>query len=75
MGEKHHVDALQGLTGRINAAIMPPLFNADVKEKQIARKVIRLQALVTLAATGAAYSWESSQQFAIPMLAGGGYRS
>ncbi|MDD5056914.1 MAG: ATP synthase subunit I [Sideroxydans sp.] len=72
MGGKDHVDAQQGLTHKINAAMMPPLFNADVQENQIARKVIGLQLLVTLAATGAAYSWEGTLQYAIPVLAGGG---
>lgn len=63
--------AQQGLTPQPNAAIIPPLFQAEVQEKQLARKVIWLQALVTLAAAGAAYGWESSPQNAIAVLGGG----
>lgn len=64
--------ARQSLTPQVNAAIIPPLFDAEVQEKQLARKVIGLQALVTLAAAGAVYGWEGSPQYAIAVLGGGG---
>jgi ATP synthase protein I len=61
------------LTPPLNAAIIAALFNAEVQEKKLARKVIGLQILVTLAATGiTAVSWESSPQYAIAVLGGGG---
>jgi hypothetical protein len=61
------------LTPPLNAAIIPPLFKAEVQEKQLARKVISLQALATLLAAGiAAYCWRSSPQYAIAVLGGGG---
>lgn len=64
--------AQQRLTPRPNAAIIPPLFTAEVQEKQLARKVIWLQATVTLAAAGIAYGMKSSPQGAIAVLGGGG---
>lgn len=51
---------------------MPPLFNTDSQEKTLAGKVIWFQIIITLVASGAANSWESSQQYAIPILGGGG---
>ena len=65
--------AEQRLTLPLNAAIIPPLFKAEVQEKQLARKVTGLQALATLVAAGiAAYCWRSSPQYAIAVLGGGG---
>lgn len=64
-------NAQQSLTPRLNAAIIPALFRADVQEKQLARKVIGLQALIILAAAGIAYGWGSSLQNAIAVLGGG----
>ena len=65
--------AEQRLTLPLNAAIIPPLFKAEVQEKQLAHKVISLQALATLVAAGiAAYCWRSSPQYAIAVLGGGG---
>jgi ATP synthase protein I len=61
------------LTPPLNAAIIPALFKAEVQEKQLARKVIRLQALATLIAAGlAACCWRSMPQYAIAVLGGGG---
>jgi ATP synthase protein I len=61
------------LTPPLNAAIIAALFNAEVQEKKLARKVIGLQILVTLAAAGiTAVCWESSPQYAIAVLGGGG---
>ncbi len=63
----------QSLTPPPNAVIIPPLFTAEVQEKQLARRVAGLQALTVLAAAGmAAYGWESSPQYAIAVLGGGG---
>lgn len=59
------------LTPQPNAAIIPPLFQAEVQEKQMARKVIGLQVLFTLVAAGAVYGWGSSPQNAIAVLGGG----
>lgn len=61
-----------GLTPQPNAAIIPPLFLAEVQEQQSARRVIGLQILVILVATGAASGWGSSPQSAIAVLGGGG---
>lgn len=63
----------QSLTPPLNAAIIAALLDAEVQEKRLARKVLGLQALVTLVATGvAAYSWKSSPQYALAVLGGGG---
>lgn len=62
----------KGLTPPLNAAIILALFKAEVQEKQLARKVVGLQALTVLAATGVAYGWKSSPQYAIAVLGGGG---
>jgi len=71
--EKTEDIAEQRLTPPLNAAIIPPLFKAEVQEKQLARKVTGLQALATLVAAGiAAYCWRSSPQYAIAVLGGGG---
>lgn len=72
MGDEPGGIAQQRLTPQLNAAIIPALFRAEVQEKQLARKVVWLQALITLAAAGAAYGWESSPQHAIAVLGGGG---
>jgi F0F1-type ATP synthase assembly protein I len=60
------------LTPRKNAAIIPPLFLAEEQEKRSARRVNRLQMLVTLAVAGAIMALESSPQNAIAVLVGGG---
>ncbi|MBI5006611.1 MAG: ATP synthase subunit I [Nitrosomonadales bacterium] len=64
-------ESQQGLTPRLNAAIIPPLFRAEVQEKQLARKVMGLQALIALAAAGITYGLEGSPQDAIAVLGGG----
>ena len=61
----------QSLTPPLNAAIILHLFKAEAQEKRLARRVIGLQILVTLAAAGAAYGWKSSPQYAIAVLGGG----
>ncbi|HLP98166.1 MAG TPA: ATP synthase subunit I [Sideroxyarcus sp.] len=71
-GKKEGETAEQRLTPPLNAAIIPALFYAEVQEKKLARKVIGLQALVTLIAAGVAYGWESAPQYAIAVLGGGG---
>jgi F0F1-type ATP synthase assembly protein I len=60
------------LTPRANIAIISPLLKAEDQEKQLARKVIGLQSLITLAAAGIAYGLGSSPQSAIAVLGGGG---
>ncbi len=73
LGENTGESAPQSLTPPLNAAIIAALFKAEVQEKQLARKVIWLQALIILAAAGiTAYGWESSPQYAIAVLGGGG---
>ena len=61
----------QSLTPPLNASIIPPLLKAEAQEKQLARRVIWLQILITLGAAGAAYGWKSSPQYAIAVLGGG----
>jgi F0F1-type ATP synthase assembly protein I len=61
-----------GLTPQPNAAIIPPLFLAEVQEQQSARRVIVIQSLVILVAAGIACGWGSSPQSAIAVLGGGG---
>ncbi len=73
MGGKKRKPLQQRLTPKLNAAIIPPLFEAEVQEKKLARAVSGLQALVVLAAAGiAAFGWESTPQYAIAVLGGGG---
>ncbi len=60
------------LTPRENAAIIPPLFQAEEQEKKSARQVIWLQMLVILAVAGGVLLWGSSPQSAIAVLGGGG---
>jgi F0F1-type ATP synthase assembly protein I len=59
------------LTPPLNAAIILALFKAEVQEKQLARKVVGLQALTILAAVGVVYGWKGSPQYAIAVLGGG----
>jgi F0F1-type ATP synthase assembly protein I len=62
----------QRLTPPLNAGIIPQLFRAEVQEKRLARKVIGLQVLVILAASGIAIGWGSSPQDVVAVLGGGG---
>lgn len=63
----------QSLTPQLNAAIIAALFNADVQEKRLARRVAGLQALVVLAVAGTlAYGLKSSPQYTVAVLGGGG---
>lgn len=71
-GENKSPETQGRLTPPPNAAIIRALFLAEVQEQQSARKVIWLQMLVILAATGAAYGWGSSPQNAIAVVGGGG---
>ncbi|MBI5890505.1 MAG: ATP synthase subunit I [Nitrosomonadales bacterium] len=70
-GNEHNPDRNR-LTPKLNAAIIPALFKAEVQEQQLARRVVRLQILITLAAAGVAYGLKSSPQYAIAVLGGGG---
>jgi ATP synthase protein I len=65
-------DEQERLTPKLNAAIILALFRADVQEKRLARKVVWLQILITLATAGVAYELKSSPQYAIAVLSGGG---
>ena len=62
----------QRLTPPTNVAIIPPLFRAEVKEQQLARRVVGLQILILLGVSGTVYGWLSSPQYAIAVLGGGG---
>ena len=62
----------QCLTPPENAAIIAKLFNVEAREKKIARQVIRLQIITTLIAAGIAYGIESTPQFSLAVLSGGG---
>ncbi len=70
-GKNENVER-QSLTLPLNAAIIAALFNAEVQEKRMARKILWLQALVVVAAGITAYSWKSSPQYTIAVLGGGG---
>ncbi len=63
---------IRNLTLPSNVDIIPPLFNAEVQEIQLARKVIWLQVWVTIAASGTAYGLGLSHEYAIPVIMGGG---
>jgi len=62
----------QCLTPPENAAIIAALFNVEAKEKKLARRVFKLQMLVTLIAAGIAYVMKGTPQFALAVLSGGG---
>ena len=63
----------ESLTPPLNAAIIAHLLEAEAKEKKLAIKVIWLQTIVTLIATGiTAYVCNKSQQIAIAVMCGGG---
>ena len=73
LGDSEGKQERQSLTPPLNAAIIATLLIAEEQEKKLSRRVLGLQALVTLIATGiAAYSWKSSPQYAIAVLGGGG---
>lgn len=59
------------LTPLKNAAIIAALFDAEAKEKKLARKVVWLQMAATLVVAGIAYGTEGTPQFAIAVLSGG----
>jgi len=70
--EKGGDEAIQSLTPPLNAAIILPLFYAEVHEKKLALKVLGLQALVALIATAfMVFAKEDSSQDALAMFAGG----
>lgn len=62
----------QCLTPPENAAIISALLDVEAKEKKIASQVILLQIVVTLFGASIAYSINSTPQFAIAVLSGGG---
>jgi ATP synthase protein I len=61
----------QSLTPLKNAAIIRALFDAEVKEKRLARTVVGWQLAVVLVVAGATYGIEKTPQFAIAVLSGG----
>lgn len=61
----------RSLTPQENAAIIRALFDAEIKEKKLARTVVVLQLTVALAVSGVAYGLGKSPQFAIAVLSGG----
>ncbi|BBJ00729.1 hypothetical protein FGKAn22_24210 [Ferrigenium kumadai] len=64
-------ESQERLTPPVNAAIIAALFEAEAKEKKLARKVVWLQMAVTLLIAGIAYGTEATPQFAIAVLSGG----
>ena len=66
-------DERQSLTPPLNAAIIAALFLAEEQEKQLTKRVLVVQTLIVIVATGiAALCWKSSPQFAIAIFGGGG---
>ena len=59
------------LTPQENAAIIRALFDAEIKEKQLARAVVGLQLAVVSVVAGAAYIIGKTPQYAIAVLSGG----
>jgi len=62
----------QCLTPPENAAIIAALFKDEAKEKQFARRVFKLQLLVTLIVACMAYVTKGTPQYALAVLSGGG---
>ena len=63
----------QSLTPPLNAAIIAALLKAEIRENQLARKVLGLQAIAVLVVTGiVAYACKSSPQYTLAVLSGGG---
>lgn len=62
----------QSLTPPLNAAIIHALCVAEAKEKKLARQVVGLQMMVTLAAAGMVYSMKGAPQLALAVSSGGG---
>jgi hypothetical protein len=60
------------LTPEENAAIIAALFDAEAKEKKIARQVVWLQIAATLAFASLIYGMKGAPQLAIAVLCGGG---
>jgi hypothetical protein len=61
----------QSLTPLKNAAIIRALFDAEVKEKRLARTVVGWQLAVVLVVAGVTYGMGKTPQFAIAVLSGG----
>lgn len=62
----------QSLTPPVNTAIIAALIDAEVKEKQVARTVVGLQALLVLVAVCVTWVVGEMPQLAIAVLSGGG---
>lgn len=71
MSKKVGDEPQERLTPPINAAIIAALFEAEAKEKKLARKVVWLQTAATLISAGIAYGTEGTPQFAMAVLSGG----
>jgi hypothetical protein len=61
----------RSLTLQENAAIIRALFDAEIKEKQLARTVTGWQLAIVLVVAGAAYGFGKTPQYAIAVLSGG----
>jgi len=61
----------RSLTPLENAAIIRALFDAEIKEKQLARTVVGWQLALVLVVAGAVYGIGKTPQFAIAVLSGG----
>jgi len=62
----------QCLTPSEIAAIIPALLDVEAKERKVARQVVWLQMIVTLAVASIVYSTTGTPQFALAVLSGGG---
>lgn len=61
----------RSLTPQENAAIIAALFDAEIKEKKLARSVVILQLAVALVVSGVTYGMGETPQYAIAVLSGG----
>jgi ABC-type sugar transport system permease subunit len=61
----------RSLTPQENAAIIAALFDAEIKEKKLARTVVILQLAVAMVVSGVTYGMGKMPQFAIAVLSGG----
>lgn len=59
------------MTPQENAAIIASLFSMEAREKRLARQVVVVQLVVTLSATGIAYSLNGALSYMIAVLTGG----
>lgn len=71
MGKDEGDNPERCLTPAENAAIIAALFDAELKEKRLARTIVGWQLAIALVAAGAAYGIGKPPQYAIAVLSGG----